>query len=483
MSANASTPSAYNLLELYRQHRDEVDVLTDQTALFILAFTNEMKGVDVDSLAGELSLSLTALRSKLAPLLRGQFMLDNKGILTVTALGRRVLIELGFIPPIPPGPAEPPKKPEPPQPPHKSKLVRREIQETPVRSGPAAAPSWVWGIIAFPAIALIVVGIVVISILPQPTPAPTVASEIQIDFTADRTTLFEGECTVLRWQVRNASWVQVNSAPVEPIGQTQVCPKESTTHSLIAGGGLGARRDVTVYVQARMAPDTPQPTSTPTATPTPTPTRTLTPTPPPGEVKGYVIRAYDQKSIPGARVQISPGSSVVSLDGSYGFSGLAPGDYFVSASAAGYYDQQKTITIASGQTATLNFQLTKQAIASDNNVSLAVYWCFDFASRQSVPPPKGPGCQQPADFQWVPDIYGSPEIRNVGDTRVSVANPQSNAYEACIDIPNSSVTDLHQGEFVCVLTRANQIAVIRLVKFDKNLLTPLTFDWVLYSNP
>ncbi len=180
MSAAAFAPLPYNLLELYRQHRDEVDVLTDETALFILAFTNEMNGAEVDALAGDLNLSLNTLRAKLTPLLRGQMMLEENGSLVVTALGKRILSELGFIPPpIPPGKSkqsEPPK--QPPKPP---------VAET------AGAPAWIWGAMAFfgtgalALAAILVIGILVVSgvfpprptiitpIVLTPIPPPTVA--------------------------------------------------------------------------------------------------------------------------------------------------------------------------------------------------------------------------------------------------------------------------------------------------------------------
>ncbi len=175
MSANALPPSAYNLLELYRQHRDEIDALTDPTSLFILAFTEHNGSATLDELAGDLILTPNAVRVKLTPLLRGQMMRELNGSLSVTALGRRILTELGFIPPLPPGPTEPPKKPEPPQPP-----------KPPVAHA-ADAPSWLWGVIAFlgtGAVVLIAILIASILLLPgivpprAPTSPPIVATDI-----------------------------------------------------------------------------------------------------------------------------------------------------------------------------------------------------------------------------------------------------------------------------------------------------------------
>ena len=259
MSANASTPSAYNLLELYRQHRDEVDVLTDQTSLFILAFANEMKSVDIDDLAGDLHLSLTALRAKLTPLLRGQMMLDSKGILTVTALGRRVLIELGFIPPLPPGPAEPPKKPEPPTQPPRQRLVRREAppptKSTSVVIKSTVTPGWVWGIIAFLLTGLILLGSLIVAIIvwPRSTPAPPRIAP-QAFFGADSTHLQSGSCTFLRWSVQGGDWVELDGRRVSFSDSTQVCPTQTTVYSLVVGSDIGINRDVQIIVETPTQP-------------------------------------------------------------------------------------------------------------------------------------------------------------------------------------------------------------------------------------
>jgi len=118
----AAAPSPYNLLELYREHRDEIDVLTDEMSLFILAFTDHIGTVTLDKLASEVNLSPSALRTKLTPLLRGRMMLEGKATLSVTATGKRLLSEIGFGTPPPVGPSAPPKPSAPPQPP---KFVRK----------------------------------------------------------------------------------------------------------------------------------------------------------------------------------------------------------------------------------------------------------------------------------------------------------------------------------------------------------------------
>ncbi len=251
MSA-AAAPLPYNLLELYRQHRDEVDVLTDETALYILAFTNEIDGAEVDSLAGDLNLSLNTLRAKLTPLLRGQMMLEENGSLVVTALGKRLLAELGFItPPIPPSE---PKKPEPPKQPSKPPVAQT-----------TGAPAWLWGVIAFlgtGVVALAAVIAIAVFVLSQSPSTPTPAPQIEIVFTADRTNIIAGECATLSWQVHSADWVELNGQRVNLDDTSQVCPQQTTTYSLVAGGRTGGSRNLTVTVQPAaptQVPPTPVP--------------------------------------------------------------------------------------------------------------------------------------------------------------------------------------------------------------------------------
>ncbi len=72
------------------------------------------------------------------------------------------------------------------------------------------------------------------------TPFPTaqqtaVSSELQLTFTTDRTSLNQGECATLRWDVRGpVGLVQFNGQSVDRSGQAQVCPAQTTTYSLNA---------------------------------------------------------------------------------------------------------------------------------------------------------------------------------------------------------------------------------------------------------
>ncbi len=265
-----STPSPYNLLELYRQHRDEIDAITDPTTLFILAYVNHVKHIKLAELAGELGLSRNALNKTLLPLYRGNLMTESAQTLSLTPLGKRVLDELGFgAPPI--APTEPPKQPpKPPAPPA------------------AGTPGWLWSLIGFLSIAAVgLIGAIIIGALvlpgmlstPTPPPLPTFAPpptftpvpsrpEVQIEFVADRTRLEPGECTILRWQVVGGFGVELDGRLVNRTGEMRVCPKESTRYELAVDvGDRMQRRTMTIEVIPSAMPE-------PTRTFTPTPSRT-----------------------------------------------------------------------------------------------------------------------------------------------------------------------------------------------------------------
>ena len=135
-----SQPLQYNLLKLYRQHRDEIDTLVDPTTLFILDMTSHYGTVQLDELAGDLGLSPTALKKKIAPLLRGQMLIENDGAVGVTALGKGLLDRIDFLPPLAVSPAaEQPVTAAPKLP----------------AATPAHAPSWLWGVAVFLGIAAV----------------------------------------------------------------------------------------------------------------------------------------------------------------------------------------------------------------------------------------------------------------------------------------------------------------------------------------
>jgi len=55
----------------------------------------------------------------------------------------------------------------------------------------------------------------------------------------------------LHWQVFNAAWVELNGQRVNATATSQVCPPQTTTYLLVAGGGAGASRSLVVNVQAQ----------------------------------------------------------------------------------------------------------------------------------------------------------------------------------------------------------------------------------------
>ena len=317
-----STPSPYNLLELYRQHRDEIDAITDPVTLFILAYVNHVNRIRLNELAGELGLSRTVLNRTLLPLYRGNLMTESAQTLSLTPLGKRVLDELGFVtPPIPP--TEPPK--QPPKPPAPSA---------------AGTPGWLWGIIAFLGTgAVVLIGVVIIGSLvlpgilnPTPIPMPTFAPpptftpvpprpEVQIEFVAERTRLEPGECTILRWQVVGGFGVTLNGQSVNRTGEMRVCPKESMTYELAVDAGDSVKRHTIVISVAPIAAPEPTRTFTPTPTRTPTSLQILTPfiiMPTPTFTPTFTRTPTPDTQGPPAPTAVSPsGGTLVSCSGTH----------------------------------------------------------------------------------------------------------------------------------------------------------------------
>ncbi len=101
-------PLSYNLLEEYRQNRDKVLTLTDITALFVLAFVNQIGGVRVEQLARDLGITEALMREKISPLLRGALMNEAGAVVSVTEAGRQLLDTIGLVAPPPAPPSGPP---------------------------------------------------------------------------------------------------------------------------------------------------------------------------------------------------------------------------------------------------------------------------------------------------------------------------------------------------------------------------------------
>jgi hypothetical protein len=90
-------PFRYNLLELYRDHRDEIDVLTNSAVLFLLAYVNYTGYISLKALAYQVGLAEAMLPNSLAPLLRGQMIAQLNDGVSVTGFGRRVLEGVGLV--------------------------------------------------------------------------------------------------------------------------------------------------------------------------------------------------------------------------------------------------------------------------------------------------------------------------------------------------------------------------------------------------
>jgi hypothetical protein len=91
---------------------------------------------------------------------------------------------------------------------------------------------------------------------PTDTPMPTDTPwpPAQVDFCCD-TSLFQGECTTLRWDVEYAAAVFLNGGGVPGHGTQQVCPDSTTTYNLhVEAPGGNVDRSVTINVSPR--PDT-----------------------------------------------------------------------------------------------------------------------------------------------------------------------------------------------------------------------------------
>ncbi len=115
-----------------------------------------------------------------------------------------------------------------------------------------------------------------------PIPAATATPTAQISLWADQTSINQGQCTRLNWDVQNvqAVWVYPRGEnyarfPRAGQGSEQVCPTATTTYEMrvLLRDGSTVFREVTVNVVGQA------PTATPTNTPQPAPTNTPQPAP------------------------------------------------------------------------------------------------------------------------------------------------------------------------------------------------------------
>jgi len=78
-----------------------------------------------------------------------------------------------------------------------------------------------------------------------------------------------------------------------------------------------------------------------------------------GSITGRVTDMGSSQAIQAARLQLAQTGQVVNVrpDGRYTFTSVAPGSYDIRVIAVGYAAQRKTVTVAAGETATVDFAL------------------------------------------------------------------------------------------------------------------------------
>jgi LysM repeat protein len=87
---------------------------------------------------------------------------------------------------------------------------------------------------------------------PTDTPIVTLPPAPVVRFAADKTLLQAGDCTPLRWTVSNAKAVQLMKEPVDFQGATRVCPKQTTTYTLLVTALEGTQTPYTVTVEVAL---------------------------------------------------------------------------------------------------------------------------------------------------------------------------------------------------------------------------------------
>ncbi|HEX7594581.1 MAG TPA: hypothetical protein VF429_10470, partial [Anaerolineae bacterium] len=142
-----NSPRDYNLLELFKQKRSLVDILDDPTALFVLAFVNEIGETTRAGLQSELALTPDEFAQIIANLNRAELIGTQVDKLYVTAGGRQFLDDLGLS-----GGGLPP--PTPPTPPTNAGSP-----------APTGTPGWVWGLIAFLGTGAVALVIAIVAII------------------------------------------------------------------------------------------------------------------------------------------------------------------------------------------------------------------------------------------------------------------------------------------------------------------------------
>jgi TonB-linked SusC/RagA family outer membrane protein len=91
-----------------------------------------------------------------------------------------------------------------------------------------------------------------------------------------------------------------------------------------------------------------------------------------GTITGRITSAETGAGLSGVQVLVegTGQGTLTDPDGRYTIQGVAPGTYTVRVSLIGYGEAEQTVTVADGQTATANFQLTSQAVELEGIVAV-----------------------------------------------------------------------------------------------------------------
>ena len=135
----------------------------------------------------------------------------------------------------------------------------------------------------------------------RPTPTFTPPPPAQVNFRADQTTIDRAKCTMLRWDVENATAVYLNGEGVAGHGTRQVCPTANTVYTLHVDAARGGG-DRTVTITVNVPRDTTPPPAPAPAVPAnglkincrSTQTLAWIPVQDPSNIAGYYVKLERQ---------------------------------------------------------------------------------------------------------------------------------------------------------------------------------------------
>jgi CSLREA domain-containing protein len=89
---------------------------------------------------------------------------------------------------------------------------------------------------------------------PVPTATPTPSLPLTINFNADQYTIMLGDCTTLRWEVKNAEHVFFEGQEMPALEAEQVCPPSTTRYTLLAEDAAGEQQQAFVTIEVNAEP-------------------------------------------------------------------------------------------------------------------------------------------------------------------------------------------------------------------------------------